>query len=99
MKLVARLQPCRLPDAAVDAVPILLACKRHAEAIAFVVAVIRNMRTDAKLEQAGAIQRRRKINLDFAPAVSVCGNRLAANKNCRLVEHAFHDQEYALALP
>ena len=69
MQRIARFEPRRLPDAALDAVPVLLGGERLAEAAA--VAVVGDAGVDAELEGGLAGERRGQIDLDRRPAVAV----------------------------
>ena len=73
MERVARLEARRLPDAAMNAVPVLLAGERLAEATA--VAVVGRARLDAEDERGLALERAGQIDVDRRPPVAVRGDR------------------------
>ena len=94
---VPRLEPRRLPDSALNAIPVLLAHQRLAEASA--VAIVRDPRVDAEHERGFAVERLGEVDLDRGPAVAMNGDRRFVDQDHQLVKNAFQNEHNALARP
>ena len=90
---IARLDSRRLPDSALDPIPVLLSGQRLAESAA--VAVVGDARVDAERERGLAVERIGQVDLDRSPAVAMNRNRNLVDEDHRFVEHALHDENDA----
>lgn len=94
---IARLEAGGLPDSALDAIPVLLAGERLAEAAP--VAIVGRPRLDAENERRLAVEDARQVDFDRRPSVAMNGDRDVVDQDDGLVEHAFHDEDDAPARP
>ena len=94
---IARLNSRRLPDSALDPIPVLLSGQRLAESAA--VAVVGDARVDAERERGLAVERIGQVDLDRSPAVAMNRNRNLVDEDYQFVEHALHDENDAFPPP